>query len=102
MLVFNVFLCLVLLFDEFCYINTDCLLLKLLIIVKFTIKIYMALEKYIKITDFLLKMKYFLFTENNLCHHMPIKHNISMFEQKIAKIFEEILPLKGNIPNLLH
>ena len=48
------------LFDEFCYIYTDCRLLKLLIklIVKFTIKIHMALEKYIKITVFLLKMKY--------------------------------------------
>src|ERR1700755_3110471 len=46
------------LFDEFCYINTDCLLLKLIIIVKFTIKIHMALEKYIKITVFLLNMKY--------------------------------------------
>src|ERR1044072_8488918 len=45
-------------FDEFCYINTDCRLLKLLIIVKFTIKIHMALEKYIKITLFLLNMKY--------------------------------------------
>ena len=41
-------------------------------------------------------------SEDNLCHHMPIKHIISMFEQKIAKIFEEILLLKGNIPNLLH
>ena len=46
------------LFDEFCYINADCRLLKLLIIVKFTIKIHMALEKYIKITVFLLNMKY--------------------------------------------
>src|SRR6201990_2099578 len=46
------------LFDEFCYINTDCRLLKLLIIVKFTIKIHMSLEKYIKITVFLLNMKY--------------------------------------------
>ena len=33
------------LFDEFCYINTDCRLLKLIIIDKFTIKIHMALEK---------------------------------------------------------
>ena len=46
------------LFDEFRYINTDCLLLKLLIIVKFTIKIHMALEKYIKITVLLPNMKY--------------------------------------------
>ena len=29
---------------------------------------------------------------------MPIKHNISMFEKKIAKNFEEILLLKGNLP----
>src|SRR6201990_1072776 len=48
------------LFDEFCDINTDCRLLKLLIIVKFTIKIHMELEKYIKITAFLLNMKYLL------------------------------------------
>src|ERR1700755_1077217 len=47
-------------FDEFCYINTDCRLLKLLIIFKFTIKIHMALGKYIKITLFLLNMKYLL------------------------------------------
>src|SRR6201990_1523189 len=46
------------LFDEFCYINTDSRLLKLIIIDKFTIKIHMALEKYIKITLFLLNMKY--------------------------------------------
>ena len=58
MLVFNVFLCLLLLFDEFCYINTDYRLLKLIIIDKFTIKIHMALEKYIKIIVFLLNMKY--------------------------------------------
>ena len=45
------------LFDEFCYINKDCRRLKLLIIFKFTIKIHMALEKYIKITLFLLNMK---------------------------------------------
>ena len=45
-------------FDEFIYLNTDCRLLKLLIIVKFTIKIHMALEKYFKITLFLLNMKY--------------------------------------------
>ena len=30
--------------------------------------------------------------------HMPIKHIISMFEQKIAKHFEEILLLKANLP----
>ena len=46
------------LFDELCYINTDSRLLKLIIIDKFTIKIHMALEKYIKITVFLLNMKY--------------------------------------------
>ena len=43
-----------------------------------------------------------MFTEDNLRHHMPIKHIISMFEPKIANIFEEIVLLKGNIPNLLH
>src|ERR1700755_3237970 len=47
------------LFDEFCYINTDCRLLKFIKIENFTIKIHMALEKYIKITVFLLNMKYF-------------------------------------------
>src|ERR1700755_543937 len=46
------------LFDEFCQINTDCRLLELLIIVKFTIKIHISLEKYIKRTLFLLNMKY--------------------------------------------
>ena len=46
------------LFDEFCYTNTDCRLLKLIKIDKFTIKKHMALEKYIKITLFLLNMKY--------------------------------------------
>ena len=40
----------------------------------------------------------FLFSEDNLCHHMSIKHIISMFEQKIAKNFEEIVLLKGNLP----
>ena len=45
-------------FDEFSYINTDCCLLKLLKIVKFTIKVHIALGKYIKITVFLLNMKY--------------------------------------------
>ena len=39
-----------------------------------------------------------MFTEDNLCHHMFIKHIISMFEQKIAKNFEEIVLLKGNLP----
>ena len=29
---------------------------------------------------------------------MPIKHIISMFEKKIAKNFEEIVLLKGNLP----
>ena len=46
------------LFDEFCFINTDCRLLNLLIMVKFKIKIHMALEKSIKITLFWLNMKY--------------------------------------------
>jgi hypothetical protein len=32
---------------------------------------------------------------------MPIEHIISMFEQKIAKIFEEIVLLKSNLTNLL-
>ena len=48
------------LFDEFCNINTDCRLLNMLIIDKFTIKVHMTLEKYIKITVFLLNMKYLL------------------------------------------
>src|ERR1700755_1445745 len=47
-------------FDEFCYINTDCRLLKLIIINKFTIKIHMSLEKYIKIIVSLLNMEYLL------------------------------------------
>src|ERR1700755_3417159 len=46
------------LFDEFCYINTDIRLLKLIIIDKFTLKIHLELEKYIKRTVFLLNMKY--------------------------------------------
>ena len=29
---------------------------------------------------------------------MPIRHIISMFEQKISKNFEEIVLLKGNLP----
>ena len=44
----------------------------------------------------------FLFTEDNLRLYMPIKHIISMFEQKIANNFEEIVLLKGNLPNLFH
>ena len=40
----------------------------------------------------------FLFTEDNLCHQMPIEYNISMFEQKIAKNFEEIVLLHCNLP----
>ena len=39
-----------------------------------------------------------LFSEDNLCHHMPIKHIISMFVQKIAKNFEKMVFLKGNLP----
>ena len=46
------------LFDEFCCINTNFCLLNMLIIVKYTIKVHMALEKYIKVTVFLLNMKY--------------------------------------------
>ena len=40
----------------------------------------------------------FLFTEDKICHHMPIEHIISMFEEKIAKNFEEMVLLKGNLP----
>ena len=40
----------------------------------------------------------FLFTEHNLYHQMPIKHIISMFEQKIAKNIEEMLLLNCNLP----
>ena len=32
---------------------------------------------------------------------MPIKHIISMFEQKIAKNFEKIVLLKSNLPIFL-
>src|ERR1700755_2299398 len=68
------------LFDDFCYINTDCRLLKLLSIVKFTIKITMALEKYIKITVFLLNMKYLrniLILDNDfLAGGMLIRNNL--------------------------
>ena len=39
-----------------------------------------------------------LFIEDNLRHHRPIKHIISMFEEKIAKNFEEIVILMGNLP----
>ena len=39
-----------------------------------------------------------MFTVDNLRHHMPIKHVISMFEQKIAKDVEEIVLLTGNLP----
>src|ERR1700755_708390 len=46
------------LFDEFSYIKTNCRLLNMLKIVKYTIKVHMALEKYIKITVFLLNLKY--------------------------------------------
>src|SRR6201990_1135576 len=46
------------LFDEFCYINTDCRLFNLLLMAKLKIKIHMALEKSIKITLFWLNMKY--------------------------------------------
>src|ERR1700755_771963 len=45
------------LFDEFCYINTDFSLLNMSCF-KYTIKIHMALEKCIKITVFLVNMKY--------------------------------------------
>ena len=39
----------------------------------------------------------FLFTEDNLCHQIPIKHIISMFEQKIAKNIEEMVLLNCNL-----
>ena len=39
-----------------------------------------------------------MFSEDNLCHHMPIKHIISMFEQKIDKNIEKMVLLKGNLP----
>ena len=39
-----------------------------------------------------------MFTEDNLCHHKPIKHIISMLEQNIAKNFENMVLLKGNLP----
>ena len=39
-----------------------------------------------------------MFSEDNLCHQMPIKHIISIFVQKIAKTFEEIVLLKVNLP----
>ena len=81
MLIFDIFLCFYCLFEEFCYINTDCRLLKFIIIDKFTIKTLKALEK---------------------CHHMPIKHIISMFEQKSTKNVEEIVLLNSYLPNLLH
>ena len=32
-----------------------------------------------------------------MCHHIHIQHIISTFEEKIAKHFEEILLLKGNL-----
>ena len=39
-----------------------------------------------------------MFSEDNLCHYMPIKNIISVFEQIIAKHFEEIVLLKGKLP----
>ena len=39
-----------------------------------------------------------MFTEDNLCHHLPIKNIISMFEQKIAKNIEEMVLLNCNLP----
>src|ERR1700755_1716198 len=79
------------LFDGFCYINTDCRLLKLLIIVKFTIKIHMGLEKYIKITIFLLNMKYLrniLMLDNDfLASGMLIKTNLLVVYLRKCLIF---------------
>ena len=79
------------LFDEFCYINTDCRLVKFLIAVKFTIKIHMVLEKYIKITVFLLKMKYlrniWMFDNDFLASGMLIRNNLLLVYLKKCLIF---------------
>ena len=39
-----------------------------------------------------------MFNEDKICHHMYIQHIISMFEEKIAKNFDEMVLLKGNLP----
>ena len=39
-----------------------------------------------------------MFNEDKICHHMHIQHIISMFEEKIAKNFEEMMFLMGNLP----
>src|ERR1700755_98148 len=79
------------LFDEFCFINTDCRLLKLIIIDKFTIKIHMALEKCIKITLFLLNMKYLrnicMLVNDFLAGSMLIRNNLLLFYLKKCLIF---------------
>ena len=65
------------LFDEFCYINTDCRLLKLLIVFKFTKKIHMALERYITITVFLKYLRNILMLDNYfLAGGMLIRTNL--------------------------
>ena len=38
-----------------------------------------------------------MFNEDKMCHHMHIQHIISMFEEKTAQHFDEILFLKGNL-----
>jgi len=35
---------------------------------------------------------------NFVYNHMHIQHIISMFEEKIAKNYEEMVVLKGNLP----
>src|ERR1044072_4429307 len=91
MLFFNVFLFWYCLFDELCYINTDSRLLKLIIIDKFTIKIQMVLEKYIKITVFLLNMKYLcniLMLDNDfLAGGMLIRTNFLLVHLRKCLIF---------------
>src|SRR6201990_545034 len=65
---------------NFAIYNSDSRLLNLVIIDKFTIKIHMALEKYIKITLFLLNMKYLrniLMLDNDfLAGGMLIRNNL--------------------------
>ena len=39
-----------------------------------------------------------MFPEDEICPHMPIYNIMSMFEEKFADIFEEMVLLKGNLP----
>ena len=39
-----------------------------------------------------------MFNEDKICHHMHIHHIIPIFEEKIAKNFEEMVFLMGNLP----